>query len=622
MKKRILTGLLSFILVFSLVACGTKKIPLAEDLTPQQITINQLAATDAVGRSFSSVNKFSEKLQFGLFYFLWLNQDTPIYNITELMETQKGFNMLFDPSDPDYTMENAIHYFAEPLYGYYHSEDPWVIRRHIELLTMAGIDFLYFDATNGMTYESVLMNIMPIISEYRQKGWDAPQIVFYTFGMAKKTVQRLYDEIYSKNFYPESWYMVDGKPMIIVPDSKMVAINPPQWDQGYDHFSQEVKDFFYFRFSEWPGYDPVEGGLPWIDMMYPQTLSGGDNYSKALSVSVAQHNGAPFGRSGYSDGRWYDNFALYNMNSGRGYSNVDGVNSRDRIAEGSNFEEQFQTIDLYSDVEDLEYIMITGWNEWTVSKTIDPAYFPEQVFVDSFNDEFSRDVEMMKGGYGDNYYLQMMRNIRKYSTEKNDAVIDIKSPSSFGMYLTDEKWSDYGMTYLDFTGDAVSRNFRAASSAYPKYEDYSNRNDISKVKVLNDSKNLYFLVETVEDIIYSENGLNWMNIMIDTDDENVGFEGYDYIINRFPSKNGKTSLEKASGNGYQFEYVNSLNYRIAGNRMVVQIPISALKLKNNDFSIRFKVADNVTNPEDIMSYYSYGDSAPIGRLNYEYTFKK
>ena len=621
MKKR-LSVLLLLLFLFSFAGCGIQKVPLPQDLTAQQITVNHLSATDALGRSFSSVNKFNEKLQFGLFYFLWHNQDTPIYNITELMETQEGFNMLFDPSNPNYTMENAIHYFAEPLYGYYHSEDPWVIRRHIELLTMAGVDFLYFDATNGITYESVLMNIMPIISEYRIKGWDAPRVVFYTFGMAKKTVQRLYDEIYSKNFYPESWYMVEGKPMIIVPDSKIVAINPAQWDQGYDHFSREVKDFFYFRFSEWPGQDPVEGGLPWIDMMYPQTLTGGENYSKALSVSVAQHNGAPFGRSGYSDGRWYDNFALYNMNSGRGYSNADGMNSRDRVACGSNFEEQFQTIDLYSDVEDLEYIMITGWNEWTVSKTIDTSAFPQQVFVDSFNDEFSRDVEMMKGGYGDNYYLQMMRNIRKYSAEQENAVIDIKSPSEFGMYLTDEKWGDFGMTYLDFTGDAVARDFRAASSAYPKYEDHSNRNDIAEVRVLNDANNIYFLIKTVKDIVYSENGLNWMNIMIDTDAGNVGFEGYDYIVNRFPSKNGKTSLERATGGGYQFQYADTIDYRMAGNRMIVRIPLSSLNLNGDDFSIRFKVADNVTAPEDIMSYYSYGDSAPIGRLNFEYVYKK
>ena len=37
------------------------------------------------------------------------------------------------------------------------------------------------------------------------------------------------------------------------------------------------------------------------------------------------------------------------------------------------------------------------------------------------------------------------------------------------------------------------------------------------------------------------------------------------------------------------------------------------------FKINFKIADNVTDPADISSYYITGESAPVGRLNY--TFK-
>ena len=33
-----------------------------------------------------------------------------------------------------------------------------------------------------------------------------------------------------------------------------------------------------------------------------------------------------------------------------------------------------------------------------------------------------------------------------------------------------------------------------------------------------------------------------------------------------------------------------------------------------------KVADNVTHGDDIMDYYVSGDSAPIGRLSYEYGY--
>ncbi len=34
-------------------------------------------------------------------------------------------------------------------------------------------------------------------------------------------------------------------------------------------------------------------------------------------------------------------------------------------------------------------------------------------FVDQFNDEFSKDTEPMKGGFGDAYYYQLAQNIRR-----------------------------------------------------------------------------------------------------------------------------------------------------------------------------------------------------------------
>ena len=46
-----------------------------------------------------------------------------------------------------------MHYWGEPLYGDYLSTDPWVIRRHAQLLSAAGIDTLIFDTTNGGTVD-------------------------------------------------------------------------------------------------------------------------------------------------------------------------------------------------------------------------------------------------------------------------------------------------------------------------------------------------------------------------------------------------------------------------------------------------------------------------------------
>ena len=40
----------------------------------------------------------------------------------------------------------------------------------------------------------------------------------------------------------------------------------------------------------------------------------------------------------------------------------------------------------------------------------DSPYF----FVDQYNAEFNRCLQPMKGGYTDNYYMQMAENIRRY----------------------------------------------------------------------------------------------------------------------------------------------------------------------------------------------------------------
>ncbi len=38
----------------------------------------------------------------------------------------------------------------------------------------------------------------------------------------------------------------------------------------------------------------------------------------------------------------------------------------------------------------------------------------EGYFIDQYNQEFSRDIEPMKGGHTDNYYYQLIANVRKY----------------------------------------------------------------------------------------------------------------------------------------------------------------------------------------------------------------
>ena len=62
-----------------------------------------------------------------------------------------------------------------------------------------------------------------------------------------------------------------------------------------------------------------------------------------------------------------------------------------------------------------KFVFVTGWNEWVAQRFSSFAgYTAPTIFVDLFSQEFSRDIEPMKGGYGDNYYFQLVNYIRKY----------------------------------------------------------------------------------------------------------------------------------------------------------------------------------------------------------------
>ena len=95
-----------------------------------------------------------------MFYFLW--HDNPgdkrpdgggPFDVSKILARDP--EALNHPASPLWGPLGTYHYWAEPLYGYYQSNDPWVIRRHAQLLAAAGVDTLIFDTTNAVTYPPV-----------------------------------------------------------------------------------------------------------------------------------------------------------------------------------------------------------------------------------------------------------------------------------------------------------------------------------------------------------------------------------------------------------------------------------------------------------------------------------
>ena len=87
-------------------------------------------------------------------------------------------------------------FWGEPLFGYYTSDDEWVMRKHVQMLTDADVDYLVFDTTNAFTYTSQALKLMAILDEYAGDGWDVPQVAFYTNSSSGDTMNRIYNEIY------------------------------------------------------------------------------------------------------------------------------------------------------------------------------------------------------------------------------------------------------------------------------------------------------------------------------------------------------------------------------------------------------------------------------------------
>ena len=109
-----------------------------------------------------------------------------------------------------------------------------------------------------------------------------------------------------------------------------------------------------------------------------------------------------------------------------------------------------------------------------------PIKTGETYFVDLYNEEFSRDAEPMKGGFQDNYYYQMVDNIRNYKGTRRIPVYNnyysIKIDGNF------KDWEEVKPVFHDDKDDTFHRHH----PGYGRIKEYINntgRNDIIKVKV-------------------------------------------------------------------------------------------------------------------------------------------
>ena len=572
--------------------------------------------TDGLGRklpTYEEVGDVREGKVVALFYWTWhsgLSSRSKALDLSKIMENHPEIaNDYENPLWASYTNQEVF-FWTEPLFDFYDGKDKWVIRKQLEMLGAAGVDVLFFDATNGsFLWKEGYEAVGEAMAEARADGIEVPQFAFMlNFGPLKSTAEMLvmlYDELYEPGKYRDSWFMWQGKPAVMAyPEAMDLKDLPPEIAEK----AEKIKSFFTFR----PAQPTYEGGPTrkdqwgWLENV-PQHGYVEKSLGKyeLMTVGVAQN--------------WSEQTqGLSAMNGvkihGRSYTKAEGFSRRtdDSYLYGYNFQEQWdRALQVDPDI-----VFITGWNEWVMGR-FEKWQDVENAFPDQFNKEHSRDIEPMKGGYSDNYYYQMIANIRKFKgMERPEATSLKKTISMDGKFA---EWDDVKPHFKASKGNTRPRDGygyidKDSPAGEPlRYENNSGRNDIVAAKVACDEIRVYFYVEAAEALTDPSDG-KWMQLLIDIDrNKQTGWEGYDFVLGTY-AKGGQAILTNPLG-----EEVAKVDFKKDGSKMEIAIPRSQLGLPPGQLlDLEFKWIDNLDPQGDIMEFYLNGDAAPGGRFNYHY----
>ena len=549
-------------------------------------------ATDALGRALPGFDECGPRKGnrvVGMFYFVTHNNNGAKqgpFDVTKILAA--------DPEHPKWG--GGTHYWGEPEAGYYIMKDEWIIRRHARQLCDAGVDLIVLDNTNDHIYEDVFCFIADVFRRMRADGEPTPQIACLA---SQKSVELLWDKIYSRGLYADLWFRWKGKPLLLF--GQHVTGNRQQVNDV--RFPKAITDFFTIRQSwawttlRW--YDDGHDEWPWVDH-YPQSVGWSESPDRAeyVPVAVAEHPLSNIGRS-FHDGVQPE---------------TDRYDVTPDTDKGLYFAEQWsRALEV-----DPEFVFVTGWNEFIAGQWLpkDSWNGDPFSFVDQYNWNCSRDIEPNAGwgDRGDVYYLQLVDKVRKF--KGMDAPEKPSAPKTIRIGRADG-WNDVAPYYRHYRGNTMHRDHRGRYSEY--YVNNTGRNDIVGAKVARDDDNLYFYVETADRLTPSTDR-NWMLLLIDTDrDRSTGWNGYDVIVNRLSPDGRKAIVERNVGGRWEWEKAGEAAMAVSGDKLELSIARSILGLTDDQVDIEFKWNDNMQENGNIMDFYVNGDTAPGGRFNFVYS---
>ncbi len=371
-------------------------------VTPRRVPVwdtfpDTWVATDGLGRAlptFEEVGGPRPNKAVGIFYYIWhsmhsrlaLSLQQPVFNVTD--------ELLAHPSKPNFA--RATNWWNEPLLGYYNASDRWVLRKHAQMLSDAGIDTLIYDTSNNSYYWPEWLNQADLLEEMRQSGQQTPSIAHLFWASTEDGLPDVSRRFYDEGLYRDLWFQWKGKPLVLADATKV---------------PQVLADKYSLRTSwAWtnPGFWFGDGKdkWPWLAET-PQGYGWHESPAKAeqLVVTAGHHASTNKGRSMV------------------GAVEPDKAHQHPEL--GLQFAEQWKRVPQV----DPEFLFITQWNEWIAGAygadregqlfdgrtlTRNDAYL-----IDEYNSEFSRDLEPTrndtdKAGLSDNYYYQMVAGIRRF----------------------------------------------------------------------------------------------------------------------------------------------------------------------------------------------------------------
>ena len=621
-------------------------------------------AVDELGRSVLSGDNPSTKEHRDVLMFYWTWHEGHQVTNTVHADGKPGITdnsvvLMLAPEAADdyfhpYWKNSQVCFWGRPLFDYYRSTDPWVLRKHAEMLADAGVDAVVFDCTNGtyLWWDST-MALLQTWSQAKQDGVKVPKIAFLlnfiVCDATKTSLRYLYNNLYSRGLYQDLWYYVDGKPLIMAFPESLDSSNSTD---------QAIKRFFTFRRGQ---ADYVNGDVGTSTMPYwgwlettTQHLFNGEQ----MTVGVSQNATDQFESHCYA----FNAPGSYGRSHTRAHGNdlLSGDFTHISTASfihGYNFQEQWDTA-LQADPK---YIFITGWNEWIAGKSpafpihangdipyykYDKAtgtyyyYVPYGIwnkpsgppaFADQYDSERSRDIEPTHfwGDYGDVYYYQLAKNIRQYKGVA--AYPNVSRKQTMDIDGVFSGWEKVSPDFKHYRGNTFNRYHYNHCTDGTIYVDNTGRNDIVDARVTRDKDYIYFYVET-DQAITSYTGSAWMRLFINIDrNAATGWKGYDFCLNyRTPSSATKGYVSRNVNNAWSWTDAGTFDYAVNGNKMELRVSRSLLNVTSGKLDFEFKWSDNMQlynsdyNVDNnngtawILDFLVSGDCAPGGRFNFHY----